>query len=1165
MPKIRILAPTLFVLVVCSAPVIRSQTTEFTYQGSLKTAGSLANGNYDFEFKLYDSASGGTQLGSTVTVSSIAVVNGVFTATLNFGDQFSGDDRFLEIGVRLAGSPDGFQQLLPRQPVTSTPYSVKSLTAANADVATTALSANNAANATTAINALQLGGIAAAQYVLTGDARLFDARNPLPGSASYIQNQNTGPQPSSNFYIGGIGRASIFNASSGFYTPAGRILASTGANSSNLFVGVNSGAFNSTGANNTFAGTSAGLNNTAGIGGSFFGFQSGLNATGSHNAFFGLSSGESTTTGERNAFYGANSGFANTTGNDNSLFGFQAGIGNTNGALNTFLGYGAGGANTLGSSNTVIGAGANVLQPDLSNATAIGAKSFVSQSNSLVLGSINGIGGASADTNVGIGTTAPNERLHVVGNGLFTGNLTVNGALAGSFSVPATNISGVLAPSNGGTGLSSAGDAGNFLRSNGSVWASSPITSADIPTNLNTYIQNQNSGPQLSSNFNISGNGTANIFDAGTQFNIGGNRILSAPIGNLIAGVNAGTALTTGTGNSFFGTQAGESNTNGTDNSFVGWHAGLLNSTGSSNAFFGQEAGANNSTGAENSFFGRLSGISNTTGVGNSHFGFSSGHNSVGTENSFVGSNTAPHNTFGSFNTFVGANAGVGNTTGNSNTAIGYDSGFTNSTFAFATAIGAGARASSSNSITLGRSKGEDTVRIPGALTFGGVLSGNGSGLTELNASNITAGILQPDRFGGYVILNTANQQPDSNFSISGSGWVGGTLFSNNLNITNNGYIAGRLGLGTILPNFKLDITDPESGGLRVQTSGTGGVGLRVETSGSDSVVASFGNKGIFQVDSIFSPAGRFRVDENGNVSIGGTIFSNPAQKFAVSGQGNVRSVINSNFPIGGNGEAGISFAQNMFENWTIATGGGSADLRILNGLFGNTVTAMSIDFATSNVMINHGIRVETDPGNGHVARFGSSGRFAIDSKTSPFPGGRLNIDENGLTTINNPPGHGLPVDGVDEMLAVNGRIRAFLPPLPVVGVPVCQFPGDSTIILCTSSIRYKKNITDFGRGLDLISRLRPVSFNWKGDDKHDFGLVAEEVAEVEPLLATYDAKGVIQGVKYDRVGVVLINAVKEQQAQITALQTLVTNQQKQIEALKILACKVNPKAAICN
>jgi hypothetical protein len=96
----------------------------------------------------------------------------------------------------------------------------------------------------------------------------------------------------------------------------------------------------------------------------------------------------------------------------------------------------------------------------------------------------------------------------------------------------------------------------------------------------------------------------------------------------------------------------------------------------------------------------------------------------------------------------------------------------------------------------------------------------------------------------------------------------------------------------------------------------------------------------------------------------------------------------------------------------------------------------------------------------------------------------------------------------------------------------------------CQSSRRYKTKIVTYSTGLDLIRRLRPVTFDWKQYQGRDFGLIAEEVAEVEPLLVTHNKQGEVEGVKYERVAVVLINAVKEQQAQLE-------RQQKQIDKLK--------------
>ena len=109
----------------------------------------------------------------------------------------------------------------------------------------------------------------------------------------------------------------------------------------------------------------------------------------------------------------------------------------------------------------------------------------------------------------------------------------------------------------------------------------------------------------------------------------------------------------------------------------------------------------------------------------------------------------------------------------------------------------------------------------------------------------------------------------------------------------------------------------------------------------------------------------------------------------------------------------------------------------------------------------------------------------------------------------------------------------------------------------CSSSLRYKTNIKPYGGGLSVVAKLQPITFNWKKGGTPDFGLGAEDVAKAEPLLVTHNEKGEIEGVKYDRVVVVLLNAVKEQQAQIE-------QEKAQIETLTKLVCGLRPKADAC-
>ena len=122
----------------------------------------------------------------------------------------------------------------------------------------------------------------------------------------------------------------------------------------------------------------------------------------------------------------------------------------------------------------------------------------------------------------------------------------------------------------------------------------------------------------------------------------------------------------------------------------------------------------------------------------------------------------------------------------------------------------------------------------------------------------------------------------------------------------------------------------------------------------------------------------------------------------------------------------------------------------------------------------------------------------------------------------------------------------------------VCRNEFTLALANCnSSSLRYKTNLAPYRNGLDIINRLRPIRFDWKQGGMHDVGFGAEDVAKIEPLLITHNDKGEVEGVKYDRLSVVFVNAFKEQQAQIA-------NQQKQINAFRSLVCSRNRRAKVC-
>lgn len=315
-----------------------AQSAAFTYQGRLTEAGSPANNTYDMQFKLFNTPDVGTgeELG-TVTKTNVDVSNGVFTVVLDFGeDVFDGSDRFLEIAIRPAGSIDPYTVLAPRQPITSSPYAVRSVKADSAE---------------TAANATLLGG--------------------LP-SSGFVQN-TTAQQVATNFNISGSGTASILNATTQFNLGGSRILSAAGTN--NMFAGIGAGANNTTGGGNSFFGDGAGANNT----------------TGGFNAIFGRGAGNNNSTASGNSFFGTSAGFNNTTGQLNAFFGEGTGSANTTGSGNTFIGRDADFdvANPTGDNNTLVGSNSRVTS-GVSNSTAIGAGSVVSANNTIVLGRSGG-------------------------------------------------------------------------------------------------------------------------------------------------------------------------------------------------------------------------------------------------------------------------------------------------------------------------------------------------------------------------------------------------------------------------------------------------------------------------------------------------------------------------------------------------------------------------------------------------------------------------------------------------------------------------------------------------------------------------------------------------------------------------------------------------------
>ena len=110
------------------------------------------------------------------------------------------------------------------------------------------------------------------------------------------------------------------------------------------------------------------------------------------------------------------------------------------------------------------------------------------------------------------------------------------------------------------------------------------------------------------------------------------------------------------------------------------------------------------------------------------------------------------------------------------------------------------------------------------------------------------------------------------------------------------------------------------------------------------------------------------------------------------------------------------------------------------------------------------------------------------------------------------------------------------------------------------SSERFKKDIATMEKASEAVLSLRPVTFHYKTDAKGtpQFGLIAEEVAKVNPALVLPDKEGKPYTVRYDQVNAMLLNEFLKEHRKVQDLEANAAKQQKQIEALTAGLQKVN-------
>ena len=350
---------------------------------------------------------------------------------------------------------------------------------------------------------------------------------------------------------------------------------------------------------------------------------------------------------------------------------------------------------------------------------------------------------------------------------------------------------------------------------------------------------------------------------------------------------------------------------------------------------------------------------------------------------------------------------------------------------------------------------------------------------------NAQAVVPAPD--GGYPNFTTAEGQ-NALFSLTTGAANTAVGWFSLKSVTTGSFNTG-VGAGTLVLNTGDENTATGAAALLLNTTGTG------NTANGASAL-------------LHNDTGSF------NTGVGNLALSN-----------NTTGTFNSGFGQG-------ALASNTIGSENAANGAGA----LFNNTMGNANTAIgfqALNFnsvGTANTAIGFQALLHNTMGNNNIA-LGAFAGFAITA-------GDLNIDIGNL---------GFAGEANTIRIGDINQARTF-----IAGISGTAVVGNTVVVdangqlgTATSSARFKKEIKPMDKTSEAILALKPVSFQYKSDSKGtpQFGLIAEEVAKVNPDLVVCDRKGEIYSVRYEAVNAMLLNEFLKEHRKVEQLE-------KQVAAL---------------
>ena len=231
--------------------------------------------------------------------------------------------------------------------------------------------------------------------------------------------------------------------------------------------------------------------------------------------------------------------------------------------------------------------------------------------------------------------------------------------------------------------------------------------------------------------------------------------------------------------------------------------------------------------------------------------------------------------------------------------------------------------------------------------------------------------------------------------------------------------------------------------------------------------------------------------------------------------------------------------------------------------LYGNTAGAYNTAIGAGTLLANTADQNTATGAGALVSNTTGSNNIALGNSA----GSSLTTGSNNIAIGNT----GVAAESNTIRIGVQGTQSATY----IAGIRAITVPGGLGVFVdangrlgtATSSERFKEEIKAMDKASEAILALKPVTFRYKHELDPEgiaqFGLVAEEVAQVNPDLVARDAEGKVYTVRYEAVNAMLLNEfLKEHRT--------VQQQQKEIDALKaelkeqrVLIQKVNDKVEL--